>query len=95
MRGVIARKLDSLRQKRNMTYIRPTAKMISYSKIPNYTNEKTREAEANIGEFNYNIDTANYPSYRDVMKRPPFQLDNTAVYIGEWNKDGLRQGKGI
>ena len=28
------------------------------------------------------------------QKRNPYELDNGIVYHGEWNNDGLRDGKG-
>lgn len=58
--------------------------------IPDYSNDKTRVTIAKLGEFVYDSEISNKPSYRDVKKRPPFELDNGAIYIGEWNKDGLR-----
>jgi hypothetical protein len=29
-------------------------------------------------------------SFREVVLRPPYELDNNAIYVGEWSKEGLR-----
>jgi hypothetical protein len=43
-----------------------------------------------LGEFVYDPILAARPSFREVISRPPYELDNQAIYIGEWSKDGLR-----
>lgn len=30
-----------------------------------------------------------------MIERGPRELDNGAVYLGQWSKDGYRQGKGV
>ncbi len=63
--------------------------------LPDYSNEKTRAAEAKLTPFIYDTEMSKSPSFQDVISRGPYQLDNGAVYIGEWNQEGMRQGKGI
>ena len=31
---------------------------------------------------------------KQLIEKGPYQLDNGAVYIGQWNKEGQRKGKG-
>ena len=58
--------------------------------LPDYSNERTRAAEAKLQPFIYDPELANSPTFKDVISRGPYQLDNGAVYIGEWNAEGLR-----
>jgi len=62
-------------------------------KIPDYSNESIRATEARIGQFKY--DKQESESDRDLIERGPFELDNQAVYVGQWNKMGLRHGRGL
>lgn len=31
----------------------------------------------------------------ELITRGPFELDNGAIYKGQWSKDGLRYGRGM
>ena len=61
--------------------------------MPDYSNEAIRETEKQLGLFEYDQDDAQYGT--DLITRGPYELDNGAIYKGQWTKDGLRQGKGI
>lgn len=61
--------------------------------MPDYSNNETRECEKRLGEFIFD-----QPVNKDAPKvilRGPYELDNGAVYHGEWSIEGLREGKGI
>lgn len=60
--------------------------------MPDHSNEKTRATEQRLGPFVYNKDE---PVNSDIIKRGPFELDNGAIFEGDWTKDGLRHGSGI
>jgi hypothetical protein len=70
--------------------IRPAAMAIKESLIPDYSNEKTNQTKREAGVFIYASDVKDRPSFRDVVKKLPYELDNNTIYIGEWSKDGLR-----
>ena len=46
------------------------------SKIPDFSNEKTRETLKKLGDFVYDPINAARESFRDVVSRPPYELDN-------------------
>ena len=58
--------------------------------MPDHSNEQTRATEAKLGPFIYDKE-AEAPN-PDIIKRGPYELDNGALFEGEWTKDGLRQG---
>ena len=51
--------------------------------VPDFSNESTRKAEATLGTFIY--DQPPSPSSDELVERGPFQLDNNAIYIGQWD----------
>ena len=61
-------------------------------KPPDYSNDATRLTEAQLGKFVY--DQPPSPSAKDLILRQAYELDNGAIYQGEWTKDGLRHGRG-
>ena len=61
--------------------------------MPDYSNEATRQTEAQVGAFEYDEDESQYGS--DLIVRGPYELDNGAIYKGSWSKDDLRQGRGV
>ena len=60
--------------------------------MPDYTNDATKKTEQQLGSFKYeeNKDLDNI----ELIDRGPYKLDNGAIYIGQWSKDGLRYGRG-
>ncbi len=60
--------------------------------VPDYSNPETRATEEKLGAFKF--DKPPTDSDRELEDRGPFELDNKAIYIGQWNKDGVREGKG-
>ena len=61
--------------------------------MPDYSNSATKETEKKLGKFDY--DQPPSPSAKNLIERGPYELDNGAIYVGEWTKDGLRHGKGL
>lgn len=35
------------------------------------------------------------PTNANLSQKGPCELDNGAVYLGSWAKDGMREGKGV
>lgn len=70
---------------------------ISYARelkqMPDHSNELTRQTEARLGGFVYDNEHP-YPNNALLISRGPFEMDNGAIYHGQWTKDGLREGKG-
>lgn len=62
--------------------------------VPEYGNANTKKAEQWLGKFLYE-QADHFMDDRLVIVRGAYQLDNNAIYTGEWNTDGLRHGKGI
>ena len=60
--------------------------------MPDYSNENTRAAIHKFGKFIYEkISTDNV----QVFKKGHEEMENGAVYIGEWTKANVRHGKGM
>ena len=59
--------------------------------IPEYRTSASHETEDRYGPFLFDQieDTT-----QDLIGRGPVELDNGAIYHGNWTKEGLRQGKG-
>eukprot|EP01022_Parablepharisma_sp_SALTPOND_P012873 TRINITY_DN1674_c0_g1_i1.p3 TRINITY_DN1674_c0_g1~~TRINITY_DN1674_c0_g1_i1.p3 ORF type:complete len:401 (+),score=43.48 TRINITY_DN1674_c0_g1_i1:4847-6049(+) len=102
-RGYLARKmmapeLQKLRQ--NLAYggdqsafmlsQKPNCRQIAV--VPDYSNPETRATEQRLGPFKFDKPITN--TDKELEDRGPFELDNGAIYIGQWNKAGLREGKG-
>ena len=60
--------------------------------MPDHSNQVTRATEQRLGAFVWDIDDEF--AHLDLVTRGPCELDNGAVYLGQWNKDGLREGRG-
>ena len=78
-------------KKLDVALVREGAKMID--KIPDYSNPATKKAESNLGVFKYDRDSEFDQS--DLIDRGPYELDNGAVYKGQWSREGLRWGRGV
>ena len=65
--------------------------------LPDYSNPLTRDTEDKLGIFIYqNLDDPQQEQGDNrLVERPPMELDNGAVYFGQWTQDGKRQGKGV
>lgn len=63
------------------------------NEMPDYSNSATRATEQKLGKFEYNLPAS--PSSKNLIERGPYELDNGAIYVGEWTKEGLRHGKGL
>lgn len=62
--------------------------------MPDYSNPATRETNKSLGPFEYEEELDKLYA-QDVIMRGPYELDNGAIYQGQWTKDGLRHGRGI
>ncbi len=69
---------------------KPVRKEISV--VPDYSNPETRATEQKLGPFKYDKPASD--SDRELEDRGPFELDNGAIYVGQWSKEGVRQGRG-
>lgn len=58
--------------------------------MPDHSNEHTRITESRLGPFVY--DKENEAPNPDIIKRGPYELDNGAIFQGDWTKDGHRHG---
>lgn len=60
--------------------------------MPDHLNDLTRGTEERLGPFIF--DMPDGPDAHLLVSKGPFELDNGAIYFGQWTKDGLREGKG-
>lgn len=60
--------------------------------LPDYSSFATRETEKSLGPFIFDQDESNE---FQLISRGPYELDNQAIYQGQWTKDGLRHGRGL
>ncbi len=61
--------------------------------VPDYSNPATRATEDRLGAFNYDQD--HQFDENDLIGRGAYELDNGAIYKGQWSREGLRYGRGI
>ena len=69
---------------------RPSGREISV--VPDFSNPETKATELKLGPFKYTGDAPNTDV--GLMERGPYELDNGAIYLGQWNQSGCRSGKG-
>ena len=60
------------------------------SKVPDYTNSSAKMMQTKLGPFIYRG-----PDDKNLIKRGPVQMENEAIYIGEWSTANKRHGKGV
>jgi hypothetical protein len=60
--------------------------------MPDHSNANTRATEVRLGPFVF--DKIDSPRSQALIDRAPYELDNGAIYHGQWDKDGHREGKG-
>lgn len=48
-----------------------------------------------MGKFEYDKIPPVVYIGQNLKERGPYELDNGAIYVGEWTSEGLRQGKGL
>ncbi len=75
---------------------RPLPPGSSYAKelkeMPDHSNEATRSTEARLGAFIFESDENIV--FNNVSDKGPYEMDNGAIYQGQWTIDGHREGKG-
>ena len=59
--------------------------------IPDFTNDAVKKSLANIPEFKFEVDPA---LFGEVIEKRPMELDSGSIYVGEWNDDDMRHGRG-
>lgn len=64
------------------------------TEMPDFMNDIARQTEVSLGPFLYDADESQL-NVSELVKRGPYELDNGAIYHGQWTKEGLRQGRGI
>ena len=69
---------------------KPTCKKVDI--IPDYSNPETKATEQRLGPFKYEDPS---DMEKDLESKGAFELDNEAIYVGQWSKAGLRHGRGI
>ena len=58
-------------------------------------NEVTKDRRQMLGPFEYTkYEEDNEQEDPELEKRGPLELDNQAIYVGQWSKNGFRHGKG-
>ena len=78
---------------RNINFGR-SQRAIQVDQIPNYENEAVNRTEARLGAFIIE-NTQGQVSNSDLIDKGPCKLDNDAVYVGQWNKNRQREGRGV
>ena len=72
--------------------IRAELKEIPENRVPDYSTSATRAVQARLGKFMYQ-DSLMDDSKR--LKRGPVEMENGAIFTGEWNNDNHRHGFGV
>ena len=72
--------------------VRTELKEIPESRVPDYSTSATRAVQARLGKFVFQ-DSLHDNSVR--LKRGPVEMENGAIFTGEWNNDNHRHGFGI
>lgn len=90
-------KVSSRTSQRNKDGGPGTAVAKPVAKLPDYSNPATKATEEKLGPFNYERDAppASELAGLELIKRQPYELDNGAIYEGQWTKEGLRHGRGV
>lgn len=60
--------------------------------MPDYSNASTRATEVRLGPFLFDREAMQQSP--DIIDRGPYELNNGAVYHGQWTQDGRREGRG-
>ncbi|OMJ76287.1 hypothetical protein SteCoe_24383 [Stentor coeruleus] len=72
--------------------IRTEVKEIPESLVPDYNTAATKAVEARLGKF-ICFEAFNDNDVR--LRRGPVEIENGAIYTGEWNNDNQRHGFGV
>jgi hypothetical protein len=56
---------------------------------------KLREVDQKVGPFKYKKEFKERDTFRSVVQLKPVEVEDGVIYIGEWSKEGLRQGRGL
>ncbi|CDW82395.1 UNKNOWN [Stylonychia lemnae] len=80
----------------NLRILRPNSRICPTRRSEaSSVNIKLREIDQKVGPFKFKKEFEERESFRSVTTLKPVEVDENAVYVGEWSKDGLRQGKGL
>lgn len=71
--------------------VRTELKSVPESKLQNYSNKIVDSVENNLGPYR---PPKAFKEVISLIKRGPIEIENGAVYIGEWNENNQRHGFG-
>ena len=60
--------------------------------MPDLTTFAARKTDERLGPFKY--EDEEYITTEDLMLKGPFEMENGAIYLGQWSKEGKREGRG-
>lgn len=60
--------------------------------MPDFSNDVTRGTESRLGAFVF--DKEDSQRSFDLIEKGPYEMDNGAIYHGQWTKEGHRESKG-
>ena len=72
--------------------LRTDLKEIAASRVPDYSTSATRAVQARLGKF---VFQDSLPDNSERLKRGPVEMENGAIFTGEWNNDNHRHGFGV
>ena len=69
---------------------RPEIRELSIDNITDYSSPTLKLIQAKLGQFIY----GEYSCTETITKKGPVEMENKAIYVGEWNSNNLRHGIG-
>lgn len=90
LRGYLARQMI-----KKLSFVPSHANIVehNYQSIPDFSNELTRKARKILGGGDYIIPDGHWDN--QLFDYTPVQFNDNSVYVGEWTKEGAREGRGI
>ena len=70
-------------------FSRPDIQEMSLADVPEYPNQTIKAALTKLGQFIYSDNLS-----QSFITKGPVLMENRAIFIGEWNHNNLRHGKG-
>ncbi|OMJ65703.1 hypothetical protein SteCoe_37759 [Stentor coeruleus] len=69
---------------------RQEVRELPLDKVPDYSTQVIKMIQMKLGQFIYGEN----PNEESLLKRGSVEMENGAIYAGEWNKNNQRHGKG-
>jgi hypothetical protein len=63
--------------------------------VPYYLTDASRRVHDKLGRFNYDKYKITFPETDSLFNRKPVMFETEDVYIGQWDQDNNRCGRGI